>query len=514
MMKYILSALLLIITSAIFAQGLSSDQIDSLVASAMKASPHAGVAVVVVKDGKIIHEKGYGVTSVKTKDAVDEHTRFGIASNSKAFTATALAMLVDERKIKWDDKVIDYLPEFKTYDPYVTANYTITDLLCHRSGMGLGAGDLMWFPDGNDYSMEEILQSFQYQKPTSAFRTMYDYNNLMFIVAGEIVVRVSGMSWSDFVETRIMKPLNMNESAGKQARLADQNNVATPHSLIDGKLIPLPHMNITRGEAAAGIYASVHDLGAWMIMNLDDGTSDGTELVSKENHDMMWQPHTNINFHAIPAGHFNSQFSAYGLGWSVDDYNGYTVIGHGGGLPGMLSKTRMIPELGVGVVVLTNAAPGGYSYEMISRAIIDSYLNVPTVDWVSLADNWIDRSQAEEDSVMNAVWTQVKKADFEKSDLEAIIGTYHDNWYGNVTITLNGKKLYLKSERSPKLSGEVFFYEQNKFVVKWEYTEMECNAYAMFTYENGIATGITMEGISPNVDFSFDFHDLNFTRVE
>lgn len=514
MIKYILSTILLTFSSLLFSQGLSSEQIDSIVESAIKTSPHAGVAVVVVKDGKIIHEKGYGVTSVKTKEKVDEHTRFGIASNSKAFTATALAMLVDEGKIKWDDKVADYLPEFKTYDDYVTKNFTITDLLCHRSGLGLGAGDLMWFPDGNDYTMDEILTNFQYQTPTSAFRTKYDYNNLMFIVAGEIVVRVSGMSWSEFVESKIMKPLDMTESAGKQNRLANQDNVAIPHSLIDGKLVPLPHMNITQGEAAAGIYASVHDLGAWMKMNLNDGKMNETQIVSKENHDMMWKPHTNIGFNVTPAGHFNSQFSAYGLGWAVDDYNGYTVIGHGGGLPGMLSKTRMIPELGVGVVVLTNAAPGGYSYEMISRSIIDSYLDVPKVDWVTLADNWINRSQAKEDSVMNAVWEQTKKAEYKKSDLETITGTYNDPWYGKITITLEGKKLFLKSKRSPKLSGQVLYYEDKKFVVKWDYNEMECNAFASFTYdESGQATEIKMEGISPNIDFSFDFHDLYFTRV-
>jgi len=515
MTKHLLSAIAVLASTLVFSQGLTSDQIDSLVESAIKSSPHAGIAVVVVKDGEIIHEKGYGVTSIKTKDKVDEHTRFGIASNSKAFTATALAMLVDEGKLKWDDKVIDHLPEFKTYDPYVTKEFTITDLLSHRSGLGLGAGDLMWFPDGNDYTMDEILSNFQFQTPVSDFRLKYDYNNLMFIVAGEIVARTSGMSWSDFIETKIMKPLAMDESAGKQQRLKDQNNVAIPHSLIEGKLIPLPHMNITRGEAAAGIYASVHDLGAWMIMNLNDGMNGTDTLISKANHDMMWKPHMNIRFSTIPGGHYRSQFSAYGLGWSVDDFDGYTIIGHGGGLPGMLSKTRMIPELGLGVVVLTNAAPGGYSYEMISRSIIDSYLDVNNVDWVSLASNILDASQDEEDSVMTATWNIVKKADVKNVDIDAFVGTYHDKWYGEVEISKKGKGLYIHSVRSPKLSGDLLFYEENTFVAKWEYTEMECNAFAKFEMDEvGHVTSFTMEGISPNIDFSFDFQDLLLYKVD
>lgn len=514
MIKFILTISLIAVAFLSNSQGLTSDQIDSLVASAIKTSPLAGIAVVVVKDGKIIHEKGYGVTSVKTKEKVNEHTRFGIASNSKAFTATALAILVDEGKLKWEDKVVDLLPEFKTYDPFVTAQYTITDLLCHRSGLGLGAGDLMWIPDGNDYTIKEILANFQFQVPTSDFRVHYDYNNLMFIVAGEIIVRTSGMSWSDFIETRIMRPLDMNESAGKQTRLANQTNVAIPHSTKNGKLVPLPQMDIPIGEAAAGIYASVHDLGSWMIMNLNDGMNGKDTLISKANHDMMWRPHTNIGFNTIPGGHYNQQFSAYGLGWSVDDLNGYTVIGHGGGLPGMLSKTRMIPELGIGVVVLTNTDPGGYSYEMISRSIIDSYLDVKKVDWITLASTIIDKNQTEEDSVMTTVWQTVKIANKKSINLDPFIGVYHDSWFGDIEITKKDGGLYIHSVRSPKLSGDFLYYEGQTFIAKWDYTQMECNAFATFTQdEDGVLNGLTMKGISPNIDFSFDFHDLNFMKV-
>jgi CubicO group peptidase (beta-lactamase class C family) len=515
MIKSLLTTCSVLFTTLVLSQGLSSDQIDSIVESAMKASPHAGIAVVVVKDGKIIHEKGYGVTSIETKEKVNEHTRFGIASNSKAFTATALSMLVDEGKLKWDDKVVDILPEFKTYDEYVTAEYTITDLLTHRSGLGLGAGDLMWIPDGNDCTMTEILENFQYQKPVSNFRLKYDYNNLMFIVAGEIVARKSGMSWCDFVETRIMKPLNMTESAGKQPRLANQTNVAFPHELKDKKLVQLPHMQIHKAEAAAGIYASVHDLASWMIVNLNDGMNGEDTLISKANHDMMWKPHINTSFSVVPRGHYNSRLSGYGLGWSVDDYNGYTVIGHGGGLPGMLSKTRMIPELGVGVIVLTNADPGGYSYEMVSRSIIDSYVEVTPLDWVTIGNDGIERNHNEEDSVMTAVWKQVKKAGKSAPKMHEMVGVYNDKWFGDITIEFMDDKLWLTSKRSSQLNGPVLFYENDTCVVKWEYTQMECNVFANFKRDgDGNIIGLTMKGISPNIDFSFDFHDLDFKKIK
>lgn len=194
----------------LFSQEIRSSQIDSLVNKAMSISPCAGIAVVVIKDDKIVHSKGYGVTSVNSK----ENTLFAIASNSKAFTAAALAILVDEGKLGWNDKVVTHIPEFKMYDPYVTANFNIQDLLTHRSGLGLGAEDLMFFPDGSDFTIEDMLNSFQYQRPTSAFRTKFDYDNLLYVVAGEVIARVSGMNWAKFVETKIMMPLGMQRSAG------------------------------------------------------------------------------------------------------------------------------------------------------------------------------------------------------------------------------------------------------------------------------------------------------------
>src|SRR3970040_294443 len=216
-------AIALISTTLSFAQ-ISSVQVDELVNRTIKTFNVPGIAVAIVKDGKVVVAKGYGVKSIESKEKVDANTLFGIASNSKAFTSASLAMLVDEGKIKWDDKVIKYLPNFRMYNDYVTQEFTIRDLLTHRSGLGLGAGDLMIWPDGSDFTAQDIIRNLQYLKPVAAFRTKYDYDNLLYIVAGEVIHVVSGKSWCDFIENRIMKPLEMNNSAASFLRLKDSTN--------------------------------------------------------------------------------------------------------------------------------------------------------------------------------------------------------------------------------------------------------------------------------------------------
>ena len=508
-----------LIDQPLFSQAYSSGQIDSIVNKSMTIRPNAGVAIAVVKDNKIVHLKGYGTTSVNSNEKVNENTLFAIASNSKAFTATALAMLVDEGKLSWLDKVVDYIPEFKMYDPYVTENFNIQDLLTHRSGMGLGAGDLMFFPDGSDFSIEDVLNSFQYQKPVSAFRTKYDYDNLLYVVAGEVVARVSGMSWADFVETKIMRPIGMTRSVGVYQRLDDKRNVAFPHSTEEGKLRQLePYIkNDESLGAAGGIYSSVNDLSKWLLLHLNSGKYGNRlnqQLVSAKNHSELWKAHTNIAFNVEPAAPYKTHFSSYGLGWFLSDKNGYMIVEHTGGLPGMLSNTILIPELNVGMVVLTNTDPGSHSYYTIAMEIMDAYIGVERKDWIASEEKKLQKAENESDAVTTAVWQTVSKAVKENINLSNYVGTYRDNWFGDVEILMKDGKLWFKSLRSPKLNGEMFFYKANTFAIKWDYTDMPCDAFAMFYLnEKGEAVSIKMKGISPNIDFSFDFQDLDLKRI-
>jgi CubicO group peptidase (beta-lactamase class C family) len=514
----LLSAIVIHTTSVAQVKPLTSAQIDSIVNKSMQMMPLAGIAVAVVKDGKVIHAKGYGVTSIKTKEAVNENTLFGIASNSKAFTSMALAILADEGKLKWSDKVVDFIPEFKMYDPYITAHFTIQDLLTHRSGLGLGAGDLMFFPDGGDFTIQDVLKSFQYQKQTSEFRTRFDYDNLLYMVAGEVVARVSGMPWTTFVETRIMKPLGMTRSAGMFQNLKDKKNVALPHSAEpDLKQIEQYSEANSSFAAAGGIYASVNDLSKWMLLHLNGGKyGDGLQLqlVSAENHNEMLKPHTMIGFNRKPNPATRSHLNAYGLGWGINDQNGYIIDSHTGGLPGLLSKTTLVPELNLGVIVLTNTDPGGFAFETISRMIVNSYLD-SKVDMLTRAAAWVKERQSHGDSVTTAVWNIVKNAKSNQLNLANFTGTYHDNWFGDVTIDLKEGELWFTSKRSPKLHGKMSYYKASTFAVKWDYRDMECDAFATFSLdEEGKANGIKMKGISPNIDFSFDFQDLDLRRVK
>lgn len=509
----------LLLSSTIYSQ-ISSDEIDQLVENALEKFTVAGIAVAVVKDGRIVHQKGYGIKSIETKEKVDENTNFAIASNTKAFTTAALALLVEEGKLSWQDKVIDHIPEFKMYNAYVTGNFNIQDLLTHRSGLGLGIGDLMIFPDGADFTTNDILSSFQYFKPQSAFRTKFDYDNLLYIVAGEVIARVSGMSWERFIETRIMEPLDMDNSYSAFTYIPDKSNLAAPHLNVNGDLTIIQSEEFDPEKmngAAGGIYSNVNDLSNWMLMHLNKGkygTDLENELFSEQSQREMWKIHTILNPDRNPR--YNSHFKGYGLGWGLTDIKGNMSVSHTGGLSGMLSKTIMIPDLNLGVVVLTNTSSGGSgAFNSITQTIIDRYLEVEDFDWVSEYATRLQKSRNEADSVVNKVWAAVESADVTNINIMDYVGVYEDNWFGKVEIYHEGNQLWFKSYRSPKLSGPMSYYKGNSFAIKWTYPNMEADAFAFFCLdEEGKAQSIKMKGISPDIDFSYDFQDLDLNRID
>jgi len=505
-----------ILNTSSYAQ-MSSTQVDSLVNYAMSKFNVAGCAIAVVKDGEIIHEKGYGVKSVLTNSPVNEHTNFAIASNSKAFTTSALAMLVEEGKLSWDDKVQKHIPEFTMYNAYVTENFTIDDLLTHRSGLGLGVGDLMWFPDGSDFTVDDLLSSFQYFKPISDFRTKYDYDNLLYLVAGEVIERVSGMSWEDFIQERILNPLEMDSTFPSIESMQDKSNLASPHDSNTGTLKALTHYQGMINGAAAGIYANVNDISNWMLMHLNQGKygdSLKNELFTVESQREMWKIHTVLNANNNPR--YNSHFAGYGLGWNLTDVVGNLSVSHTGGMPGMLSKTIMIPDLNLGVVVLTNTSDDGAGiFASVTQIIVDSYLGLDDFNWIDTYHGYFENRKVNGDKVTDEVWETVKTTDDSHINNDDYIGIYKDAWFGDVGVLMKDDQLWFKSYRSPKLNGAMHFYKANTFAIKWEYQDMNADAFAMFSLdEHGKAQGIKMKGISPNIDFSFDFHDLDLKRVE
>lgn len=501
-----------------YSQPLTTSQIDALVERTLKTFDVPGIAVAIVKDGKVILEKGYGVRSLNTMQKVDQYTLFGIASNSKAFTTTALGMLVDEGKIKWTDRVTDYIDGFKLYEPYVTQNFTIEDLVTHRSGLGLGAGDLMIWPDSSTFTKKDIIHNLRYLKPVSDFRTKYDYDNLLYLVAGEVVAKASGISWEEFIEQKILQPLEMNASAASIYRLKNKSNIIDPHAPVDGKVVPIRIDWSETANAAGGIYSSVHDMCKWAIMQMDKGKyGEGgkSQLFSERTHNYMWQPHT-----IIPVGNntpYNTHFNSYGLGWFISDEMGYKVVTHTGGLAGIVTQFTLIPELKLGIMVFTNQQSGA-AFRSITNSIKDGYFGIKGKDRVKEYHDRVLAGEAEAKKITDNIQKEIdnnQKNNSVKPDIKSFVGTYKDPWFGDVILSIKNNKLWFDSKNSPRLSGEMIYYKGNTFIVRWNDRAMDADAYAWFSQDiQGKPSGFKMEAISPLTDFSFDFQDLDFSRIK
>jgi CubicO group peptidase (beta-lactamase class C family) len=491
----------------------SSAQIDSLVSLVMKKFNVAGLAVGVVQDGKIIHSKGYGYADFDKKTETTEHTNFAIASNSKAFTATAMAILVEEGILKWNDKVKSILPEFEMYNDYVTQNFTIEDLLCHRSGMGLGQGDLMWFPDGSDFKIDDMLTAYRHTVPESAVRTKMEYNNILFFIAGEVIARTSGMSWEAFIAKRIFEPAGMESSVASISRIGNLP-LAKPHANMAGELKVLADYEPQVNGGAAGIYANVNDLCNWMMLNLNHGSiGDKKVFTAKTQKEHLWKMQTVTAPNGNPK--YNAHFGGYGLGWFLGDMNGNLIVSHSGGMPGMLSKTTLITDKNVGIVILTNTSDdGAMVFSALTNTLLDAFVNVEPTNWIDRYASYYKKNTAFADSVLSSTWSKVDERKAGLHD-KKIVGMYHDYWLGNISIENKEDKLILTCTRSPKLTGQLFYYQDATYLVKWDYQDMNADAFVKFELdEKSNPTGFSLEGISPNIDFSFDFDDLNIKRVK
>ncbi len=509
---------LLLIVSAIhtFAQNALPADVNDYAARILKEFEVPGMAVAVVKDGRVVMAKGYGVRKLGEAAPVDENTLFGIASNSKAFTAAALAMLVDEGKISWDDPVIRHLPAFQMYDPYVTRELTIRDLLTHRSGLPLGAGDLLFWP-GTTFTREEIVQRIRYVKPATSFRSRYAYDNILYLVAGEVIRAVTGKTWDEFIKERIFTPLGMTRSNTSIKAFRPGDNIATPHARADGKLKAIEYMNIDNTAPAGAINSCVAEMAKWMIAQLDGGVmrhGEGSEkrLFSARQNQEMWSAQTilPIGNPPPPLAALRPIFAAYGLGWGLSEYRGHKTVSHTGGLAGLVSKVTLIPDLKLGVVVLTNQEAGG-AFQAMSYHILDSYLGAPPTDWIKAfrtVEEMQNRMAAEEVKKQSGTRNVESKPSL---PLAKYAGTYRDAWYGDVTISEENGKLVLRFSRTPLLTGELEHWQYDTFIARWRERTLNADAYVTFALKpDGAIEQMKMQAVSPLTDFSFDFHDLLF----
>ncbi|HLW30649.1 MAG TPA: serine hydrolase [Aequorivita sp.] len=509
--------LFILLNIPLFGQSLSSAQIDSLVQTTMKTFDVPGMAVAVLKDGKIYHKNTYGIRSAKTGAEVNENTLFGVASNTKAFTTAALGQLVDQKRLEWDTKVTDIIPEFKLYDSYVTNEFTVRDLITHRSGLGLGAGDLMVFPASNTTTLSEMIHNLRYLKPVSSFRSKYDYDNLLYIVAGEIVARVSGKTYDNYIEENFFKPLGMKRSKLSIPEIEADPNRIDGHAPVNGKLETTVGTFTQIATPAAGIYSSINDMSTWVQALLDKGKYGPQlkdSLFSEKTQREMWTPQTLVR---TGKGPYNTNFLAYGLGWFLSDVSGYFQATHTGGLLGIVSQVTIIPELELGIIVLTNQQSGA-AFSAVTNSIKDSYFEIKGKDRINEYNERRLAGERKEDSINAAVDESIKmqlKSKIPQPKEENYIGTYDDPWFGEVVISNQKGVMNFRAAKVSDLTGKMAFYKGTTFVVRWNDASLKADAFVNFSLNtDGMADGFKMSPISPLTDFSYNYQDLDFKRVK
>ncbi|WP_417655630.1 serine hydrolase [Pseudoalteromonas atlantica] len=487
---------------------INTTDLEEVINTSMARFDVPGMAVAIVQDDKVVFAKGFGISNLNTNAKVNKDTLFGIASNTKAFTSAALAKLVDEGKLSWDDRVIDHLPEFRLYDSYVTREMRVRDLLSHRSGLGLGQGDLMIWPS-TDKSIKDILAGLQYLKPASSFRSQYAYNNLMFVTAGEVVARVSGMSWNDYIEKNILQPLHMDNSRAGFSRIPKSNkNWAIGHIPMDGKLNPFFVNYLEDFRGAGAIASSVNDMSQWLLTQLAGGKMpSGEQLFSEKQQAQMWHPHITSMASKSAYEAYHQQFRGYGLGWSIEDYHGFKKLGHGGGILGMVSQVTLLPEKKLGIVILSNQQAFS-ALSAVTHEVLEDALELEDKDWVEeLAKKHFASKQK---AYANA--KPDTPADYQPQ-LPNInyTGTLHDDWYGDVIIEQLDGKLRIDFTHTKRLKGTLEHYTGNTFIVKWDEKLLEADAFIRFDMgANNRVNSAKMRAVSTAVtDFSFDFRNLN-----
>ncbi len=480
-----------------------------------------GMAIAIVEQGKIVHAKGYGVRRLGGTEAVDADTLFPTGSTGKAFTAAALAILVDEGKLHWDDKVIDHLPDFRMYDPWVTREITVRDLLVHRSGLGLGAGDLLFIPRSSR-SRTDIVRALRNLKPATSFRSNYAYDNILYIVAGEVIAATSGQDWESFMRERVFKPAGMDSSVSDEKDRFANPNRAQPHARLDPRVRGLGPQQVLPereglgqvGAPAGGLSSSANDLAHWLQIQLAHGAlpdSDGKRLYSEASAQAMWTPQVPvpINTYPAPISDITPQFSSYALGWNVQDYRGVKVVQHGGAVFGVLTFIVLVPERNLGISLQINSEDVGVM-RGLGYELLDHYLGFEPRDWVAAFDTWYKQRLDGGLAALQASGKSARKASRSSLPASGYAGRYADAWYGPIEITERSGKLRIDFQQTPNMAGTLSHWQYDTFRSEWDDSSIE-PAYVTFALDaEGKVARMTMKPVSPLADFSYDYQDLVF----
>lgn len=496
---------------------------DARVEAVRQAAGVPGMAIAIVEHGKVVLARGYGVRKLGSPENVDADTAFLIGSTSKAMTVAALATLVDAGKLGWDDKVIDHLPGFQMYDPWVTREMTVRDLLVHRSGLGLGAGDMLYIPRGS-YLRSEVVRRLRYIKPTTSFRSAYAYDNILYIVAGQLIEAVSGQSWEDYMRSHVFAPAGMVDATSDEPHRLARANRAFPHARVGAAVRGVgvqhvldEHDQLSPASAPAGLLAlSANDMARWLQIQLGHGVlpgSGGGRLFSEAASKAMWTPVTPEPIAPVAPIIAGSEatYSAYALGWEVRDYHGAKIIWHAGGLFGFTSIVVLMPEKNVGFAIEINSEDieprFGLMYELI-----DHYLGRAANDWPRRFGEYRrDRIAGAMQVVAQKTVAPAKVGPSLAPDRYA--GTYRDPWYGDMQVSGGAQGLTVDFKPTPRMTGRLEHYQYDTFIAHFDDPSIE-PAYLTFQLDaQGQVERVTMKPVSPIADFSFDYQDFLFAPV-
>jgi CubicO group peptidase (beta-lactamase class C family) len=490
----------------------AAEQLAAQVERVMEAENVPGVSVGVWYQGETVLLRGFGVTRVDAPRPVDAETLFKIGSATKAFTAAALAVLVDEGRLSWDSRVADYLPGFALADPWLTREFRVEDLLTHRSGLGRGAGDLMLWPQPNLFTRDDIVRNLRHLPLPGRFRAEYAYDNLLYIVAGELVAAVSGMSWEQFLQERLLGPAQLAHCFAGPVPAPARANLAAPHLLSEAGevVVDTPNLAATGtivSAAAGGMHCSAAAMLDWLRSLLAGGvTPAGEHLLSRAARDRLWQPVTLMPLDQRRAERDRSHFYAYALGWRVQDMHGRRVIHHSGSLSGMYAWTAMVPELDLALVVLTNRS-SGLARSALAWSLLMPYLEAPERDWLA----YFQQAYAPGDG---AGRSKPPPAPGPALVDAALAGRYADPWFGPASIAMTETGLRWRSHKSPRLEGALALERPGLWRLTWDDRSLYADVWLVPWRDEKGQLGFLLEPISPDIDFSYDFQDLRFVRLD
>lgn len=442
------------------------DSLDTYVNRALAMWKIPGVAVGVVKDGKLVLAKGYGVLEMGKPDKVDANTLFAIGSNTKAFTGTALAMLENDGLCKLDDPVVKYLPNFQMKDAWVAQHLNLQDIVSHRIGMETFQGDFMYWT--SNLTQDQVIEKFGKLTPVYPFRTQWGYCNAGFLLAGKCIERISGKSWEDNLRQRIFQPLKMNRTLALSAEIGKATNAARAHTIhpSTGELMKIPYGEIDNLAPAGSIFSSVEDMSHWLIAQLDSGRYNGQTVLPMNVLHRTRQPLSIEGRRPTTKYGIRRHYALYGMGWELSDYDGWEEVSHTGGVNGFVTSVTMYPEHKLGIVVLTNTDANAF-YVALKRDILDAYLGLPYRNYSQLFFEDHKAQNAEQLQYVQQMRDSIAQRPKTELILEKYAGHYENEAYGNLDMQKDGNTLKLLFQHHPNLIGKLEPLGGNRFLLSF-----------------------------------------------